>query len=326
MHGDVMFLGPRVDSRNDYEFPNHLETSYDPTRRFEGLHAYVLSPLTARFLLEKVKEMCRILPSEAMLSVRNPFNMDLRAVDPPYVVCELGDRKSFTMQDEITLSQNFKYGVGFLAGFKDGDKLYRTTDYKFSEDWFSGNVSDWKRVFESMGWKHDTQLALLEIGAFEGRATTWLVDNMMDHKNSILVTVDTFEGSIEHTSSQKENLMDRFQKNLVVSKWPEKVRPVKGDSKIVLPQLLKNGARFDFIYVDGSHETLDVIIDGILAWQLLKPGGLIAFDDYLWALDGVYDPADPEMMTVKAAVDHLEKILPMELVASGYQRYYKKAP
>ena len=326
MHGDVMFLGPRVDSRHDYECPTGLEVEYLPTRRFEGLHAYVLSPKTAQFLLDKVKEMRRILPTEAMLSVRNPFDMDLRMVDPAFVVCEIGGRKSFTMQDEVTIPQNFKYGDAFLCGFKDMKKLEKTTDYKFSEDWFSGNVSDWKRVFESMGWKHDTQLALLEIGAFEGRATTWLVDNMMDHKNSILVTVDTFEGSIEHTSSQKENLMDRFQKNLVVSKWPEKVRPVKGDSKIVLANLLQGSGKFDFIYVDGSHQTLDVIVDGILAWQLLKPGGLIVFDDYLWAQDGQYNPVNPDMMTVKKAVDHLEKILPMKLLLDRYQRFYTKAP
>lgn len=316
MHGDVMFLGPRVNSRNDYEFPHHLTTSYDPTRRFEGLHAYVLSPLTARFLLDKVKEMRRILPSEAMLSVRNPFDMDLRAVDPAYVVCELGGRKSFTMQDEITIPQNFKYGVGFLAGFKDGEKLYKTTDYKFSEDWFSGNIPTWKRMFEWMGWTNKTPLAFLEIGAYEGRSTTWLVDNMMDHPNSILVSIDTFEGSVEHSSGQKENLLERFQKNAVVAKWPEKIRPIRGDSKIVLSQMLMSPAKFDFIYVDGSHETYDVIVDGILAWQLLKPGGMIVFDDVLW------DKKD----SVLTAVNHLEKILPMETVTQGYQRFYKKAP
>lgn len=317
MHGDVMFLGPRVDSRNDYEFPNHLTTSYDKTRRFEGLHAYVISPKTAQFLLEKVKEIRRILPSEAMLSVRNPFDMDLRAVDPAYVVCELGGRKSFTMQDEITIPQNFKYHTGFLAGFKDGEKLYKTTDYKFTEDWFSGNIPTWKAMFEFMGWNNKTQLAMLEIGAYEGRSTTWLIDNMMDHPKSLLASIDTFEGSVEHSQGQKENLLERFQKNVVVAKWPEKVRPMRGDSKIILPQLLlNNGAKFDFIYIDGSHETLDVIVDGILAWQLLKPGGMIAFDDVLW------DQKD----SVLTAVKHLEKILPMETISQGYQRFYKKAP
>lgn len=314
MHGDVMFLGPRVNKRTDYEFPD-IDINYWHTRRFEGLHAYVLSPLTARFLLEKVKEMRRILPSEAMLSVRNPFDMDLRAVDPPFVVCELGGRKSFTMQDEITIPQNFRDEPGFIIGLKPEAVQFKTTDYKFSEDWFTGNIPTWRAMFKFMGWNNKTQLSMLEIGAYEGRSTTWLLDNMMDHPNSILVSIDTFEGSAEHSQSQKENLLERFQKNVVVAKWPEKVRPIRGDSKIVLSQmLLTNGAKFDFIYVDGSHETYDVIVDGILAWQLLKPGGMIVFDDVLW---------DYSVLT---AVEHLEKILPMETISQGYQRIYKKAP
>ena len=39
---------------------------------------------------------------------------------------------------------------------------------------------------------------------------------------------------------------------------------------------------FDFIYVDGSHLAMDVLIDGVLAWPLLKPGGVMVFDDYRW--------------------------------------------
>jgi GR25 family glycosyltransferase involved in LPS biosynthesis len=317
MVGDVMFLGPRVNNRNDYEFPEwEGPVTIKPTRRFEGLHAYVISPLAARFLLDKVKDMRRILPSEAMLSVRNPFDMDLRVVDPPFVLCELGGRKSFTMQDEITIPQNFREERGFLKGLKPDAVRFKTTDYVFSEDWFSGNIPTWKSMFKFMGWNNKTQLSMLEIGAYEGRSTTWLIDNMMDNQNSILVSVDTFEGSEEHTLDQRSNLFERYKSNIVVSKWPEKVRPIRADSKIVLSQMLTTSSKFDFIYVDGSHETLDVIIDGILAWQLLKPNGLIAFDDVMW------DQKD----SVKNAVGHLEMILPMELVSSGYQRFYKKAP
>ena len=39
---------------------------------------------------------------------------------------------------------------------------------------------------------------------------------------------------------------------------------------------------FDFIYIDGSHMRVDVLLDAVLAWQLLKPGGIMALDDYEW--------------------------------------------
>jgi predicted O-methyltransferase YrrM len=39
---------------------------------------------------------------------------------------------------------------------------------------------------------------------------------------------------------------------------------------------------FDFVYVDGSHETHQVMRDAVNAERVLKPGGILAFDDYMW--------------------------------------------
>jgi predicted O-methyltransferase YrrM len=43
-----------------------------------------------------------------------------------------------------------------------------------------------------------------------------------------------------------------------------------------------NSRTFDEIYVDGSHVADDVLTDGIIAWRLLKQGGVLIFDDFLW--------------------------------------------
>ena len=43
---------------------------------------------------------------------------------------------------------------------------------------------------------------------------------------------------------------------------------------------------FDFIYIDGSHYSKDVLEDAILAWRLTKPGGVIIFDDFNWTVEG----------------------------------------
>ena len=40
---------------------------------------------------------------------------------------------------------------------------------------------------------------------------------------------------------------------------------------------------FRFVYVDGSHQAPDVLCDAVLGFKLLKIGGVLAFDDYLWA-------------------------------------------
>ena len=39
---------------------------------------------------------------------------------------------------------------------------------------------------------------------------------------------------------------------------------------------------FDFIYIDGAHNTEQVLRDAVHADQYLKVGGLLAFDDYFW--------------------------------------------
>ena len=38
--------------------------------------------------------------------------------------------------------------------------------YKFTQDWFSGNISKWKEILSTYN-----PIRLLEIGSFEGRAS-----------------------------------------------------------------------------------------------------------------------------------------------------------
>ena len=49
---------------------------------------------------------------------------------------------------------------------------------------------------------------------------------------------------------------------------------------------------FDFIYIDGSHQAPDVLFDALLGFELLRVGGIMVFDDYLWQepLEGGTDP------------------------------------
>jgi predicted O-methyltransferase YrrM len=73
---------------------------------------------------------------------------------------------------------------------------------------------------------------------------------------------------------------------------------------------------YDFIYVDGSHGTIDVMEDAVLSFRLAKPGGIIAFDDYLWN-----DPKYNQQGTPKPAVDAFLAIYSakLEILESGNQ-------
>jgi predicted O-methyltransferase YrrM len=62
----------------------------------------------------------------------------------------------------------------------------------------------------------------------------------------------------------------------------DKVEWRKGYSHDILMDLIKEGRKFDFIYVDGSHQGKDVLLDAMLSDRLLVSGGIMLFDDYLW--------------------------------------------
>lgn len=39
---------------------------------------------------------------------------------------------------------------------------------------------------------------------------------------------------------------------------------------------------FDVVYVDGSHQGPQVLGDAVMADALLRPGGMLIFDDFEW--------------------------------------------
>jgi len=43
---------------------------------------------------------------------------------------------------------------------------------------------------------------------------------------------------------------------------------------------MSRGKIYDYILIDGSHLAHDVLTDAVLCYWLLKPGGIMFFDDY----------------------------------------------
>jgi predicted O-methyltransferase YrrM len=145
---------------------------------------------------------------------------------------------------------------------------------EFTEDWLSHQLPVWENLLTPLAGK---PLKALEIGVFEGRSTVWLLNHVLTHPESILIWIDTFGGSNEHAGKDLSGLEDRFRAN--TARFGKKVSGHVGRSQDVLRDLK---GEFDLIYIDGSHEAADVLADAVLAWPLLKPGGLMGFDDYGW--------------------------------------------
>ena len=145
-------------------------------------------------------------------------------------------------------------------------------------NWFEMTA---KRNFESqlLPLAGKFNLRFLQIGAFTGDATVWLVDNILTQSNSVLEDVDIWTGSDEqeHKDMDWEDVERVYDSRIAF-------RPNVIKYKMLSTGYLKSLAEptFDFIYIDGDHTAEGVLRDALLAWRLLKPGGIIAFDDYLW--------------------------------------------
>jgi predicted O-methyltransferase YrrM len=153
----------------------------------------------------------------------------------------------------------------------------------FTGEWFLEHVRAWDRMLAEFDARRD--LRFLEIGSYEGLSACFLLWRLLERTGGTLVCVDTFAGSVEHEGVT--GLEERFDANIAEFGWSNLVRKEKGDSRRVLLDLLDEGASgsFDFVYVDGSHHSLDALVDAVLGWRLLARGGLLVFDDYLWDTD-----------------------------------------
>ena len=153
----------------------------------------------------------------------------------------------------------------------------------FKHDWFSVHIPLWKKILEK--YINKSNLNFLEIGCFEGRATKWLIENILISPSSKITVIDTFEGSMENKIKgyKIDNLLKRFKRNLKPYIFKKKIIIKKGISQNILRQF-KPSETFDFIYIDGSHVAKDVLEDAILSWRLLKNGGIMVFDDYKWKM------------------------------------------
>lgn len=148
----------------------------------------------------------------------------------------------------------------------------------FTQQWFDAHIPVWNIVLQ--GFK-DQPASFLEIGCFEGRATLWLLENILTHPEATIAVIDTFTGSDEHAPQgiSTKGLFEIFSAN--IQPFQEKVIIQTGISQRVLRRINPEPF-FDFIYVDGSHQSTDVLEDAVLSWRLLKSNGIMIFDDYRW--------------------------------------------
>ena len=193
-----------------------------------------------------------------------------------------------------------------------------TGNYQYTEDWFHWAPEIWERLVPLL----PARSAFLEVGSYEGRSMVWTAENMAQGEAQIFC-IDTWEGSEEHSAHDMAAVEARFDHNVkeVESRMAITIGKLKGKSTDRLAALAATySGFFDFVYLDGSHIAPDVLVDACLAWSVLKPGGVMVLDDYLWG-----EPRDI-LHRPKLAIDAFINVFSerLEPVHMGYQVAIKK--
>jgi predicted O-methyltransferase YrrM len=122
---------------------------------------------------------------------------------------------------------------------------------------------------------------VVEIGTGTGVSGLWLLRGM--RPDGVLTTVDT---EAEHQRLAKKT----FTEAGVPS---QRARLINGAALDVLPRL--TDGHYDLVFCDGDKREYSDYLDEAL--RLLKPGGVVVFDNALWH-DRVADPAQRDAETV----------------------------
>ena len=145
-------------------------------------------------------------------------------------------------------------------------------------NWFSNTnaVENFKRHLLQF---KDKPVDFLQIGAYTGDASKWMLEEVLTHPDSSLTDVDTWQGS-------NEALHETMDFSDVFKVYIDKVG--KHNNLTYCQQtsaefFLDNKKLYDFIYIDGDHTAFGVMRDLMDSYSSLKQGGIIACDDYQWS-------------------------------------------
>nr|WP_067431891.1 O-methyltransferase [Nocardioides jensenii] len=123
--------------------------------------------------------------------------------------------------------------------------------------------------------------AVVEIGTGTGVSGLWLLRGM--RPDGVLTTVDV---ETEHQRLAKQTFTE-------AGVPAQRARTIPGSALDVLPRL--TDGHYDLVFCDGDkREYADYLKE---AMRLLRPGGVVAFDNALWH-DRVADPAQRDEETV----------------------------
>lgn len=170
--------------------------------------------------------------------------------------------------------------------------------------------------------------------------TFWLRELAAHHKDSLVVCADHFDDMETPVGvARRQRVLANAR---IHGQLANKLRLLPHFTLPALMQLLNDATTadsgtsvvdtgFNLVYVDADHTARGTLLDALLAWRLLRPGGYMLFDDYEWPVQSRKYPHNPPSLDhpdhPSSGIDAFLSLAghELEIVSKSYQLLVRKS-
>jgi hypothetical protein len=268
---EILWLGPRIEFEDDYRYPWGAIPDYVDVERWEGTHAYAITPKTAQFLIDKIQEYGLNDSIDGQLGMRNMFDMNFVTVNPPPVVAVVGNRESCIEDTGNPGFWNAYHTDQFLKNLRPGCKVPPIRKLHYTDLSFNTLVPELERVLKEAGKLDGREQSVLVSGGYEGLSSVWLSNKLLQHDESYMQIISQFKNETEAQLCAYHAYFSKYYYKLNIVSMGQ-------DDPLLRHAANDPDIRFDVIFSDGNKAFKELLHDGILQWNLLKSDGILIFN------------------------------------------------
>jgi hypothetical protein len=172
---------------------------------------------------------------------------------------------------------------------------------------------------KQMDFEGVKNLEFLQIGVYTGDASLYLLEKYSQRSNFILTDVDTWLAG----DSKEMQELDFYS---IEQFYLERTSSARESGRLVSIKTTSdqffatNNQKYNFIYIDGSHESSQLLKDLLNAFAALHVNGILAIDDYLGATNKPIK--DRPFFAINLYLDLMEG--KFEVLLNNYQIWLRK--
>jgi hypothetical protein len=263
--GEIIHFGPRIINIDDYQYPDTDEQKLIPIEKWEGVHAYGITPGTAQQLLDHLAEHGYMDTMDPMLAFRNTFDLKMYTVDPPPIVVVIGGRKSHLNPDGVAAFWNAYHTPGFLANMKPDAQIAPLRQLALYDRSFDVHRNALDTVFKPIEQRKND---VLVINSRDGYEALKIGNRLLYHDDSNMIVTTT------------EQDWQRIQYNVYYCWHYTKVRTavLNNSSNELRSAVTDPDLRYDVIYYRARGALENVLADMIFCWNILRKDGILVLE------------------------------------------------